>query len=136
MLVPWFPSIEGRPIYPALARRQVSLKAPHLMCKTLHLAFWPFREHNRRASGEGDTIAFRKAVLSLAVLLLTTAPLALAQGTYTQIDVPGSLETLGYGIDNAGDIVGGYLDSNDSYHGFLLSGGIFTTLDSPGATST
>jgi len=41
-------------------------------------------------------MTFRKAVLSLAVLLLATAPLALGQGTYTQIDVPGSLTTSWY----------------------------------------
>jgi uncharacterized membrane protein len=74
---------------------------------------------------------FRKAVL-----LFATAPLALAQGTYTQIDYPGAVQTEAYGIDTAGDIVGAYSDSNNNVHGFLLSGGVFTALDVPGATDT
>ena len=35
-----------------------------------------------------------KAVLSFVVLLLTTVPLTLAQGTYTQFDVPGVVYTV------------------------------------------
>jgi probable HAF family extracellular repeat protein len=79
---------------------------------------------------------FRKAVLSLAVLLLATVPLALAQGTYTQIDVPGAIQTALQGVDNAGDIVGYYEDASATFHGFLLSGGTYTTIDYPGAVST
>jgi probable HAF family extracellular repeat protein len=79
---------------------------------------------------------FRKTILSLAVLLLATAPLALAQGTYTQIDVPGSIQTSCNGIDTSRDIVGWYEDSNRFYHGFLLSGGIYSTIDYPGAQLT
>jgi probable HAF family extracellular repeat protein len=75
-----------------------------------------------------------KAVLSLAVLLL--APLALAQGTYTQIDYPGSILTVASGIDTAGDIVGSYADPTSRRHGFLLSGGVYTTIDYPGAQDT
>jgi probable HAF family extracellular repeat protein len=74
---------------------------------------------------------FRKAVFSLAVLLLAIAPLALAQGTYTQIDFPSALYTEAYGIDSAGDIVGGYVDTSNHDHGFLLSGGVYTTIDDP-----
>ena len=77
-----------------------------------------------------------RSVLSLAVLLLASAPLALAQGTYTQFDVPGSLGTEGFGIDTAGDITGLYVDSSDNWHGFLLSSGTYTTIDYPGATQT
>jgi probable HAF family extracellular repeat protein len=68
---------------------------------------------------------FRKAVLSLAVLL-AAAPLALAQGTYTQFDVPGALSTNCTGINTAGDIVGEYYISG--WVGFLLQGGTYTTL--------
>jgi probable HAF family extracellular repeat protein len=75
---------------------------------------------------------FRKAVLSLAVLLIASAPLALAQGTYTQIDVPGELDTDCLGINTAGDIVGTYAAG----YGFLLSGGTYTTIAYPGAEST
>ena len=52
----------------------------------------------------------RIALCSL-LLLIATAPLV-AQGTYTQFDVPGSSYTLGFGINTAGDIVGGYGDAS------------------------
>src|SRR5689334_15365375 len=78
--------------------------------------------------------ALRIALYSL-LLLIATAPL-MAQGTYTQIDVPGAIQTQAYDIDTAGDIVGTYVDSSGSIHGFLLSAGIFTTLDVPGASYT
>jgi probable HAF family extracellular repeat protein len=81
-------------------------------------------------------MTFRKAVHSLAVLLLATAPLTLAQGTYTQIDYPGSIFTEGYSIDTNGDIVGTYVDTSDNYHGFLLSGVTYTTIDYPGGAGT
>src|SRR5205807_983677 len=41
------------------------------------------------------------------------------------------------GINDNGDIAGWYIASgNANVHGFLLQGGVFTTLDFPGATST
>jgi len=73
---------------------------------------------------------------SVAALLPAAAPLALAQGTYTQIDYPGAASTFCYGIDTAGDISGYYVDSSGTSHGFLLSGGIYTTIDYPGAQGT
>jgi uncharacterized membrane protein len=77
-----------------------------------------------------------KAVLSLAVLLLATAPLELAQagGTYTTIDFPGANSTVAQGIDTAGDVVGWFADSSNFVHGFLFSSGIFTQLDVTGTT--
>jgi uncharacterized membrane protein len=78
----------------------------------------------------------RKTVCFLAVLLIASVPLALAQGTYTQIDAPGSLETWIFGINTAGDMVGQYVDAGNKSHGFLLSGGVYTTIDYPAATST
>ena len=52
------------------------------------------------------------------------------------IDVPGSIFTTATGVDNLGNIVGTYRDSNDQVHGFLLSDGAFTTIDFPGAVLT
>jgi uncharacterized membrane protein len=77
-----------------------------------------------------------KAVLSLAALLLASVPLAMAQGTYTQIDVPGAASTSVQGIDNAGDLVGFYTGTSDVTHGFLFSGGAYTTIDYVGGEST
>jgi uncharacterized membrane protein len=82
-----------------------------------------------------SVMAFRSTVLSLAVLLLATAPLAMTQaGTYTTIDFPGAISTVANGIDTAGDIVGQFTDSSFDLHGFLLSGGVYTQLDVPGAS--
>src|SRR5215467_11818344 len=39
-------------------------------------------------------------------------------------------------INDRGDIVGIFLDDNDFAHGFLLSKGVLTTLDFPGASET
>jgi hypothetical protein len=80
-------------------------------------------------------VAFRKAVLSLLVLLLATS-LAPAQGTYTQIDYPGAAQTQCLGVNTAGDISGTYYDTSGAPHGFLLSRGIYTTIDYPGAKGT
>jgi probable HAF family extracellular repeat protein len=77
----------------------------------------------------------RKAVCFLAILLIASVTPALAQGTYTQIDVPGAYSTAVTGINGAGEIVGTYFDSNGE-HGFVLSGGVFTTIDVPNAGTT
>jgi probable HAF family extracellular repeat protein len=55
-------------------------------------------------------------------------------GTFTTIDVPGATYTQASGINNAGQIVGGFFDSNGISHGFLKVGGTFRTIDAPGAT--
>jgi hypothetical protein len=67
-----------------------------------------------------------KAVLSLAVLL-ATASLALAQGTYRQIDYPGAADTQVTGIDTAGDLVGFY-NASGIDHGLLFNSGTYTTI--------
>jgi probable HAF family extracellular repeat protein len=82
------------------------------------------------------TVTSCKTIFSLATLLLTTAPLVMAQGTYTQFDVPGALGTVGIGIDTVGNIDGFYFDANGNTHGFLLSGGTYMTVDYPGGTNT
>ena len=55
--------------------------------------------------------------------------------TFTQIDVPGATVTNAFGINNAGQIVGTFLNSTGA-HGFLDTGGRFTQIDVPGATAT
>src|SRR5438552_10549418 len=77
-----------------------------------------------------------KAVCFLAGILIASVPLTLAQGTYTQIDVPGSAQTVSYGINFGGDISGWYVDARNNFHGFLLSGGTYTTIDYPGSDFT
>src|SRR5712692_5958726 len=57
-------------------------------------------------------------------------------GTLTNIDVPSAIFTIPSGINNAGQIVGTYIDSNFRSHGFLLDGGSFSTIDAPDASET
>ncbi len=76
----------------------------------------------------------QRLFLCLTLLFLGAARLVAAQGTYTQIDVPGAVgTTLSYGINNSGDLVGAYEDTKGLIHGFLLSGGVYTSIDYPGA---
>lgn len=77
--------------------------------------------------------------LTFALLLLIACmPIVMAQGggTYTQIDVPGAIGTVGYAVNSAGDVAGIYTDSSYVQHGFVLSGGTYTTIDYPGASGT
>ena len=46
---------------------------------------------------------------------------------YTTLDVPGAIFTVAQGINNAGTIAGLYVDTNGQ-HGFVLSGGVYTTI--------
>jgi probable HAF family extracellular repeat protein len=56
--------------------------------------------------------------------------------TVTTIDFPGALGTTAGGINDVGQIVGEFADSNGKGHGFLDSSGIFTAVDVPGASAT
>src|ERR1035438_9199384 len=59
-----------------------------------------------------------------------------AKGKFTPIDPPGSTGTTPNFINLQGVIVGSYLDSNGTSHGFVLNGGKYTTVDDPGAAGT
>ena len=59
------------------------------------------------------------------------------RGEFTTIDHPDAVfETAPYGINNRGQLVGGYDTAGFVIHGFLLDGGRFTTIDVPGALRT
>ncbi len=65
------------------------------------------------------------------------AAVAAAQGpTFTAIDFPGAASTQSWGINASGNIVGFYVNADNTTHGFLLSGGQFSTIDFPGAAFT
>jgi hypothetical protein len=53
-----------------------------------------------------------------------------SDGTFTTIDVPGSLSTTAFGIDNLGDIMGSFID-NKGEHPYLYKDGVFRTLNAP-----
>jgi hypothetical protein len=57
-------------------------------------------------------------------------------GTYSTFDFPMAKSTGAYGINDAGEIAGTYLDASDVEHGFIFSGGTFTQVDVPGAAYT
>ena len=51
-------------------------------------------------------------------------------GTYTTLDVPGGVSTVVNGVNDKGDLVGIYVNSDNSIHGFLwLHTGTIQTLD-------
>jgi hypothetical protein len=43
----------------------------------------------------------------------------LDQGVVTTIDIPGATVTIPFGINNHGEIVGGFIDAGGVQHGFL-----------------
>ena len=53
--------------------------------------------------------------------------------TFTKASVPGAMQTGPSGINNAGVMVGGYVDKNSVSHGYILNGKKLTTLDDPKA---
>ncbi len=55
---------------------------------------------------------------------------------YTALNVPASLQTAAAGINDLGEIVGVYQDSEFVQHGFLFNGLTYTTIDYPGAVLT
>ena len=78
-------------------------------------------------------------VVSLMLCLLTLTSTARAKDrplNFTTVDYPGAIRTFVYGTNPAGDIVGGYVDSSNNEHGFLLRDGTFASFDWPGATWT
>jgi uncharacterized membrane protein len=75
-----------------------------------------------------SSVLGRLLALSMAALVLTYGEGASAQ--YTTLDHPDAVfRTEAYGINDRGQIVGSYLDANINFHGFVLSKGVYTTLD-------
>jgi probable HAF family extracellular repeat protein len=73
---------------------------------------------------------------ALLVALLGFGATAQAQSgpyTFTKIKYPGSTSTEASGINNAGQIVGTYLDAQGFTHGFVFDGSTYTRVAFPGA---
>jgi uncharacterized membrane protein len=61
----------------------------------------------------------------------------LQNGTVEEIEVPNSIQTLAYGVESNGRVVGCYYrNDHGGAHGLLYFHGAVTTVDFPGATST
>jgi uncharacterized membrane protein len=72
----------------------------------------------------------RAFLLCLALPFAATATRASAASySFAAISFPGAVETEAYGINDAGQIVGGYF--SDELHGFLKDGDVYTTIDVP-----
>jgi probable HAF family extracellular repeat protein len=62
-----------------------------------------------------------------------------SNGNYTTINDPLGTNTLAFGINNSGQVVGGYnvgQGSGNYQYGFVYSGGNYTTISVPGSTYT
>jgi probable HAF family extracellular repeat protein len=55
-------------------------------------------------------------------------------GTFSDIDPPGSTSAFANAINDYGKIVGRYTDPSGTVHGFLWNGTSYETIDAPGAT--
>ncbi len=69
---------------------------------------------------------------------IASVSLALAQGIYTEIDVPGAFATEPRGMNSSFEIVGSYQDAGGRWHAFLSDdfGTSYETIDAPGAMDT
>ena len=65
-----------------------------------------------------------------------TVGFTLIDGVFSTYDVPGSLKTVFYGLNNAGQVVGYYEDTNEVAHGVVVQDGELTQFDFPGAAAT
>jgi hypothetical protein len=77
----------------------------------------------------------RIGTLTIAGQTVTVTQSVTIVPTITTINFPGAVSTKAFGINDAGQIVGAYSDGRVE-HGFLLSAGVFTTVDYPGAVFT
>lgn len=68
-----------------------------------------------------------------AVLVMATAGAGTASAAFvvTNVDYPGAVSTTAYKINDAGQVVGIYIDAAGVRHGFLLSGGSYSSIDCP-----
>ena len=60
----------------------------------------------------------------------------LIDGVFTTYDAPNSERTVFYGLNNAGQAAGFYVDQDGIYHGIILQDGEPTVFDFPGAVDT
>lgn len=59
-----------------------------------------------------------------------------AKGKFTTINFPKSLGTQANGINDKGEVVGLYVDSNGAQHGFSKVGSKYASIDAPGDSSS
>src|SRR5688500_6845444 len=79
----------------------------------------------------------RLTILAGFVAAVMASQPATCEYSFTTFDVPGATITGGRGINARGDVVGYYQTGPafEDVHAFLLSDGVFTTIDFPGSPS-
>jgi probable HAF family extracellular repeat protein len=92
---------------------------------------------NEEKAMRADRSGLGRVVLLLALLsVATAAETPKLTFKFKTIKVAGAQSTAVYGINNAGAMVGSYVDSGGVRHGFRLSGGKVTKIDDPKGTDT
>jgi probable HAF family extracellular repeat protein len=84
----------------------------------------------RGINDSGDIVGYYTFIASTRPPTLGDGGFVLSGGNVTKFFVPGSTSTAAFGINNLGQIVGAY--ESHGPHGFLFSGGSYTTVDFPG----
>ena len=75
------------------------------------------------------------AAVTVLIGLLAFSPPALAQYVFTSFDNPSAVNgTYGFGINNSGQVGGGYYDADNNSHAFLYEIGVFIDIDYPKST--
>ena len=75
------------------------------------------------------------SLLLLALGLLLPASANGQNYTWVNIDYPDAEMTTPTAVNDSGSVVGYYSDSQGNTHGFLYSGGVYTTIDDPEGTT-
>ena len=80
-------------------------------------------------------LSHRFPISVFGLLFLLVAAGQAQSFNFASVDYPNAIRTRAWGISPGGVIVGDYIDSSPSHlwHGFLLSGGQYVTLDVPGS---
>ena len=76
------------------------------------------------------------AVLTLATVSFAASDQLITTLTFKTVSVPSAVQTEATGVDNAGDIVGFYVDSRGVDHGFIDTAGKITTINVPDSVAT
>ena len=83
-----------------------------------------------------------KSIMFILAFALAFAATAIAADApkltfkFSNANVPGALQTISFGVNNAGITVGQYEDKATLLHGYILNGKKLTKLDDPKGTST
>jgi probable HAF family extracellular repeat protein len=103
-----------------------------------HKLAWAMTHDGREAA-----MKFSAVIVGLTLFTLGTASPANGEsylysgGSYSTLSVPGAGITNAFGINNLGQVVGGYcLTACGVSQGFIYSNGSYATFNVPGSTST